>query len=283
MGDILKKLAPAKINLFLRVLRKRPDGYHDIASVMQKISLYDELTFSLSPHGISLSCPNSDLPVTEDNLVFRAARDIFSYTGYKSGIEISLIKNIPTAAGLGGGSSDAATTLLALNEICNLGLKKSVLMKLGVKLGADVPFFIFGNSAFACGIGDKLKIVKNMPKINIVLINPQFSLSTKLVYEKLNLRLTKEQINYSNPRFFAVGDIVREMHNDLETVSLKIHPELNDLKDILLRHGAQGAMMSGSGPTVFGIFNDENSAKKIADTIKKEVPRRCLVFFAHSL
>jgi 4-diphosphocytidyl-2-C-methyl-D-erythritol kinase len=167
--------------------------------------------------------------------------------------------------------------------MCGLELKKSVLMKLGIKIGADIPFFIFGNSAFAGGIGDELKIVKNMPKINIVLINPQFSLSTKLVYEKLNLRLTKEQINYSNPRFFAVGDIVREMLNDLETVSLKMHPELNDLKDILLRHGALGAMMSGSGPTVFGIFNDENSAKKAAEAIKKVVPRRCLVFFAQSL
>ena len=319
MGEILKKLAPAKINLFLRVLRKRADGYHDIASVMQKISLYDELTFSLCAEGISLNCPNSgapsagaggsfpkrdiprlaesihppagagcflqrgNLPAAEDNLVFRAARAIFSHTGYQSGIEITLIKNIPVAAGLGGGSSDAATTLLALNEICGLGLKKSDLLKLGVKIGADVPFFIFGNSAYAGGISDKLKSLKNIPKINVVLINPQFSLSTKMVYEKLNLRLTKERINYSIPRFFAVGDIIREMHNDLETVSLKIHPELNDLKDILLRQGARGAMMSGSGPTVFGIFTDENSAKKAVETINKEVSQRCLVFFAHSL
>ncbi len=282
-NEMLKVLAPAKINLFLRVLRKRADGYHDIASVMQKISLYDELAFSLRSEGISLNCPNSNLPAAEDNLVFRAARAIFSYTGYQSGVEITLIKNIPTAAGLGGGSSDAATTLLALNEICGLGLKKSDLMKLGVKIGADVPFFIFGNCAYAGGIGDKLKTLKNIPKVNVVLINPQFSLSTKMVYEKLNLRLTKERINYSIPRFFAVGDIIREMHNDLETVSLKIHPELNDLKDILLRQGARGAMMSGSGPTVFGIFTDENSAKKAVEAINKEVSQRCLVFFAHSL
>jgi len=282
MVEMLKKLAPAKINLFLRVLRKRTDGYHDIISFMQKITLYDELTFLPRPNGIILKCPNSNLPVSENNLIFRAAKAVFSYTGCKSGIEIILMKNIPIAAGLGGGSSDAATTLLTLNEMCKLSLKKAELMKLGAKLGADVPFFIFGNSAFATGIGDKLKASKNLPKLNIVLINPCFSLSTKMVYEKLNLRLTKKRINYSIPRFFAVGDIIREMHNDLETVSLRMHPELMEIKQLLLRHGARGAMMSGSGPTVFGIFTDENTAKKAAGAINKVFPQ-WLVFFAQSL
>ena len=282
MVEMLKKLAPAKINLFLRVLRKRTDGYHDIVSFMQKITLYDELTFLPRPNGIILKCPNSNLPVSEDNLIFRAAKAVFSYTGCKSGIEIILMKNIPIAAGLGGGSSDAATTLLTLNEMYRFSLKKAELMKLGGELGADVPFFIFGNSAFAAGIGDKLKASKNIPKLNIVLINPCFSLSTKMVYEKLNLRLTKKRINYSIPRFFAVGDIIREMHNDLETVSLRMHPELNEIKQLLLRHGAQGAMMSGSGPTVFGIFTDENTAKKAAGAINKVSPQ-WVVFFAQSL
>jgi 4-diphosphocytidyl-2-C-methyl-D-erythritol kinase len=186
------------------------------------------------------------------------------------------------AAGLGGGSSDAATTLLTLNTMCSLGLKKRELMNLGAKLGADVPFFIFGNCAFASGIGERLKLCKNLPQLNIVLINPQFSLSTKMVYEKLNLRLTNQRINYSIPRFFAVGDILREMHNDLEIVSLKIHPGLADLKKILLQHGALGAMMSGSGPTVFGIFTDEYSAKKAMEGISK-ISSSWLVFFAQSL
>jgi 4-diphosphocytidyl-2-C-methyl-D-erythritol kinase len=282
MVEMLKRLAPAKINLFLRVLRKRTDGYHDIVSLMQKITLYDELTFLPLPNGIILKCPNSNLPVSEDNLIFRAAKAIFSYTGFESGIEIILMKNIPIAAGLGGGSSDAATTLLALNEMFKFRLKKAELMKLGAELGADVPFFIFGNSAFATGIGDKLKDAKNLPKLNIVLINPCFSLPTKMVYEKLNLRLTKKRINYSIPRFFAVGDIIREMHNDLETVSLRMHPELTEIKQLLLRHGAQGAMMSGSGPTVFGIFTDENTAKKAAGAINK-VSSQWLVLFAQSL
>lgn len=283
MVEMLKKLAPAKINLFLRVLGKRPDGYHDIFSLMQKITLYDELTFLPRSEGIVLKCPNSNLPISKDNLVFRAAESVFSYAGYSSGIEITLTKNIPVAAGLGGGSSDAATTLLALNEMCQLGLTKAELMKLGAKLGADVPFFIFGDSAFASGIGDQLTVWENPLKLNIVLINPFFPLSTKLVYESLNLRLTKGQINYSIPRLSALSDITREIHNDLETVSLKMHPELAELKQLLLRHGALSAMMSGSGPTVFGIFTDENKAKKTAEAIKKEVPRQFHVFFVQSL
>jgi 4-diphosphocytidyl-2-C-methyl-D-erythritol kinase len=234
------------------------------------------------PKGIVIKCPNSDLPISEDNLIFRAAGAVFAYTGYLSGIEIILVKNIPVAAGLGGGSSDAATTLLALNEICQLGLKKVELMKIGAKLGADVPFFIFGNSAFASGIGEKLKAWENPLKLNIVLINPSFPLSTKLVYESLNLRLTKKRINYSIPRFSELGDIIREMHNDLETVSLKMHPELTDIKQLLLRHGALSAMMSGSGPTVFGIFADENSAKKAAGDLNK-VSHYGRVFFVQSL
>ena len=276
-------MAPAKINLFLRVLRKRADGYHDIVSLMQKITLYDELIFSPRPKGIVLNCPGNDLPISEDNLVFRAAQSIFAYANYPFGVEIKLTKKIPLAAGLGGGSSDAATTLIALNKMCSLNLKKNELIKLGAKIGADVPFFIFGNNALTSGIGDKLKALQNLPKINLVLIKPQFEISTKMVYENLNLRLTRGKNNYSIPRFFALGDVIRELHNDLEEVSLKLHPELNNLKQILLCHGALGALMSGSGPTVFGIFPDEKSAKKARNAVKKEVFSSCAVFFARSL
>ena len=274
--------APAKINLFLRVLRKRADGYHDIVSLMQKITLYDELIFSPRPKGIVLNCPGSDLPTSEDNLVFRAAQSIFAYANYSSGVEIKLTKKIPLAAGLGGGSSDAATTLIALNKICSLNLKKNELIKLGAKIGADVPFFIFGNNALASGIGDQLKALQDLPKINLLLIKPLFELSTKMVYENLNLRLTRGKNNYSIPRFLKMGDIIRELHNDLESVSLEMHPELADLKKMLLRHGALGALMSGSGPTVFGIFRDGKEAKNILEVIKKEVSGSCTVFFAKS-
>jgi 4-diphosphocytidyl-2-C-methyl-D-erythritol kinase len=276
-------MAPAKINLFLRVLRKRDDGYHDIVSLIQKITLYDELIFSPRPKGIVLNCLGSDLPTSEDNLVYRAAQSIFAYANYPSGVEIKLTKKIPLAAGLGGGSSDAATTLIALNKIFSLNLKKNELMKLGAKIGADVPFFVFGNNALASGIGDKLKVLQNLPKINLVLIKPQFELSTKMVYENLNLRLTRGKNNYSIPRFLKMGDIIRELHNDLESVSLEMYPELADLKKMLLRHGALGALMSGSGPTVFGIFRDGKEAKKILEVIKKEVSDHSAVFFAKSL
>ena len=277
------RVAPAKINLVLRVLRKRPDGYHDLASVMQQISIYDELHFTLRPEGIVLQCPGTDLPTNEDNLIYRAARSIFNYAGYKAGVEINLNKKIPSAAGLGGGSSDAATTLMALNDLCSLNVSQTELMKIGAKLGADVPFFIFGKSAFAAGIGDRLQPLPDLPKLYLVLINPPFPLATKMVYENLNLTLTKKKNNYSIPRFYALGDVVRELYNDLEAVSLTMHPELSDFKQLLVKEGALGALMSGSGPTLFGIYADEKSAKEALEAILKKVSGECLVFFAQSL
>ena len=279
----MQRLAPAKINLSLHVLGKRPDGYHDLASVMQKISIYDELIFSPCDGGIKLCCPGTDLPTDEKNLVYRAARAIFKHAGYTGGVEIVLTKRIPSVAGLGGGSSDAAATLVALNDLCSLNVSQSDLLKLGAKLGADVPFFVFGSRAFATGIGDELQVLPDFPPLNIILINPAFELSTRKVYENLNLALTKKKNNYSIPRFYALGDVIRELHNDLEAVSFRMHPQLNAFKQLLLDEGALGALMSGSGPTLFGIFADEKSAKEAQDAILKKVSGDCLVFFAQSL
>jgi 4-diphosphocytidyl-2-C-methyl-D-erythritol kinase len=276
-------MAPAKINLFLRVLRKRADGYHDIFSLMQKITLCDELIFSPRQKGIVLHCPGTKLPANNKNLVVRAAKAIFDYCEYSGGMEITLVKKIPLTAGLGGGSSDAATTLMALNKICSLKLKNNELMKIGAKIGADVPFFIFGNTALASGIGDKLKHLRNLPQLNLILIKPDFELPTKMVYENLNLRLTRGKNNYSIPRILKLGDIVQGLHNDLESVSLEVHPELADFKKMLLRHGALGALMSGSGPTVFGLFRNAKEANKALDVINKEVSGQCTVFLAKSL
>ena len=276
-------IAPAKINIFLRVLRKRADGYHDIFSLMQKISLHDELIFTPRPQGIVLQCPGTDLPTNENYLIVRAAKAVFDYCDYRSGMEITLHKKIPMTAGLGGGSSDAATTILALNKICFLGLKKSELLKIGAKIGADVPFFIFGNAALASGVGDRLKHLYNLPRLDILLIKPPFDLSTKMIYENLNLRLTRGKNNYSIPRFLDLGDMVCGLHNDLESVSLKMHPELADLKQMLLRNGALGALMSGSGPTVFGIFRNGEEAKKALKIIEKEISDQHQLFLANSL
>ena len=275
--------APAKVNLFLHVLNKRQDGYHDIFSLMQKISLYDELSFSPCASGIILHCSDKTLPIDEKNLVVRAAKAIFEHCGYSGGVEIRLIKKIPLTAGLGGGSSDAATTLKALNRIFSFGLTKDQLMKLGAKLGADVPFFIFGNKALAFGIGDDLRRAPSIPKLNFLLINPPFELSTKMVYENLNLRLTSRKNNYSISQFLALGDIIEELHNDLESVSLKIYPELAVLKKMLLHCGALGALMSGSGPTVFGIFRNEKEAKQALNVIEKKLHGKANVILARSL
>ncbi|MCK9433137.1 MAG: 4-(cytidine 5'-diphospho)-2-C-methyl-D-erythritol kinase [Candidatus Omnitrophica bacterium] len=276
-------IAPAKINIFLRVLNKRADGYHNIFSLMQKVALCDELIFSPRPKGIVLNCSGINLPANNENLVVRAAKAIFDYCKYSGGMEITLHKKIPVTAGLGGGSSDAATTLMALNKICSFKLKKNELIKIGAKIGADVPFFIFGNEALASGIGDKLKHLRNLPKLDIILVKPPLELSTKMVYENLNLRLTRGKNNYSIPRILDLSDIVHVLHNDLESVSLQIYPELADLKKMLLRHGALGALMSGSGPTVFGIFRNGKEAKQALEVIEKELSDQYLLFLAKSL
>jgi len=267
---MIRKVSPAKVNLYLRVLRKRTDGYHDIASLMQRISLYDEMIFRPTNRGIVIRCPESSLPENQDNIVFRAAEAILAQAPHTSGgIDITINKKIPVAAGLGGGSSNAATTLMTLNEIFGLHYTTEDLMKIGINLGADVPFFIFSRTAWAFGIGEQLQAAENIPPFSLLLINPGFELSTKMIYRNLNLRLTNETIHYSIPRFYTVRDLAKGLYNDLETVSIRMHPILADLKKELMACGASGALMSGSGPTVFGLFEKEEQAiaaeKALAD------------------
>lgn len=279
---MITKASPAKVNLYLRVLRKREDGYHDILSLIQRISLCDEMTFSPGPNRIVISCPDSSLPEDENNIVYRAAAAFYSRIAAQPDIEITIRKKIPIAAGLGGGSSNAATTLMTLNEISGFPLTREELLGIGVKLGADVPFFIFGNTAWASGIGDCLIEAPPLPPLWFVLINPGFEVSTKLVYQGLNLRLTNERINYSIPRFCTGEDVIRSLTNDLEKVTLKLHPVLEQIKSLLLARGAGGALMSGSGPTVFGVFTDEESALRAEHHIQKK-KNRWSVVWARSL
>ncbi len=264
----LSRLSPAKINFVLNVLRKREDGYHDIASLMQAVSLYDEMEFAPAAEGITLRCPGSNLPEDEGNIVYRAARALFSRMDYHGGIHITIRKAIPMAAGLGGGSSNAATTLMALNDLMDFGLDTEDLINIAKTLGADVPFFIFGATAWAFGIGERLEKAEGIPRIWLILINPGFELSTKTVYEKLNLRLTNAPNHYSIPRFYTVHDLAAGLHNDLEKVSLQLHPSLRNIKELLIQNGALGALMSGSGPTVFGIFEDALSAQDAEKNIR---------------
>lgn len=278
---MISKKAPAKINLYLRVVKKRVDGYHDIISLMQLISLYDELTFVQTNSGITVKCPGSSLPEDENNLVYRAAAGFYAQTGAKPGIEITLQKHIPVGAGLGGGSSDAATTLVTLNEMHGLPLTKKELLQLGESLGADVPFFIFGKTAWAEGRGEILTEAPALPLFWIVLINPGFPVSTKEVYQGLNLGLTKKIIDYSIPRFSSVKDMATGLTNDLEQVTLARHPVLEQIKAFLLKNDALGAAMTGSGPTMFGVFTDEDSAQRVENISAKQ--NGWLTFCARSL
>lgn len=278
---MITKRSPAKVNLYLRVLGKRGDGYHDIATLMQRISLYDEMDFSLKENGIVVKCPGTILPEKDGNIVYKAAKSLFLNASCLTGVEITIRKKIPIAAGLGGGSSNAATTLTTLNDLMGFSYSKDELMKIGVKLGADVPFFVFGKTAWAFGIGDRLQIAENIPQLWFVLVNPRFNISTKMIYENLNLRLTSKVKKFSIPQFYTVDDVVKKLHNDLEKVTLNSHPIVRELKKLLIACGAIGSLMSGSGPTVFGIFTDKKDALKAEERIKSE--EKWSVFSAHSV
>lgn len=282
---MLHKLSPAKVNLHLTVLRKREDGYHDITTLMQRISLYDEMTFASLPSGITVKCPGSNLPEDEGNIVYRAAEAYFSYIGHKKGIAITIGKNIPIAAGLGGGSSNAATTLVTLNEMTGKNCRPEELMKIGKTLGADVPFFIFPKTAWATGIGDCLQAAENIPPFWFLLVNPGFPVSTRAVYESLNLRLTKSRINYSIPAFkIGMDDNVSEgLKNDLEEVTMARYPLLNQIRQLLLGSGATGALMSGSGPTLFGIFETEEQARIAEKELTAKSSGKWWIYLAHSI
>ncbi len=264
--------SPAKVNLILKVLRRREDGYHDIASLMQKVSLADEMEFSPRREGIALACPGSHLPTGEGNLVVRAARTLFAEAGFAGGVEITLRKRIPTAAGLGGGSSNAATTLTVLNSLFQFGFDRERLIRIGARLGADVPFFLYGSTAWAFGIGEILEPAEPPPGMWLVLVNPGFEVHTKWVYQSLNLPLTKTPLKYSIPTFSGVRGLAAALSNDLETVTVARHPVLEELKGFLLRQGALGSLMSGSGPTVFGLFENEPDAIKAEGALRTSYP-----------
>ena len=261
--------SPAKVNLFLRVLRKRGDGYHDIISLMQKINLCDEMSFDLKGNEVKVACPGGLAPENNNNIAFRAAETILSDVSCHSGVEITIHKRIPVAAGLGGGSSNAATTLVVLNEMTGMKRSTDELMRMGAKLGADVPFFVFGKTALASGIGDRLKPVDDIPKLWFILVNPGFEVSTRDIYEKVRLGLTKGPIKYSIPRFVMMSHVAEWLSNDLERVTLPLYPVLSDIKRLLMVNGALGSLMSGSGPTVFGIFRNEADAERAECSMKE--------------
>jgi 4-diphosphocytidyl-2-C-methyl-D-erythritol kinase len=291
--------APAKVNLGLHVLGKRPDGYHNLVSLMVPVSLCDELRFELNPRKIELHCPNSDLPTTEENLVYQAARLALDECARVGGVTIELRKNIPEGAGLGGGSSDAAATLLAVNQLLGSPMEDGDLYRLAAKLGADVPFFLLGRWAVAQGTGDLLTPVENVPILWTVLLYPNFQVSTRWAYENLTLtsrangskfntlgdtyggRLTASYQKLLDRQGLALKDLFALLVNDFEPLVFGHYPQLHDLKISLLAAGAQAVSMTGSGPTLVGLFRSEQEARAAHYLLRRKGDITTLV--AHTL
>jgi 4-diphosphocytidyl-2-C-methyl-D-erythritol kinase len=253
-------LSPAKINLFLAVERKRPDGFHELFSLICPVNLFDRLHFSMGGEELRVLCNHPDVPENDGNLIYTAAAFFFNTLegkgiGQKTGVTITLEKNIPVAAGLGGGSSNAASVLLALNQFFRFPFRTDTLAEIGLKIGADVPFFIYGRPAIARGVGEKLTFFNGLSPMKVLLVNPPIKVSTRSVYKNLNLRLTKCSKKFNYTLFKKQGFVLKNhLCNDLETVAESWHPEIRRTKEILKDLGAEGVLMSGSGPTVFGIF-----------------------------
>lgn len=262
--------APAKVNYVLDVIRRRPDGYHDLRMVMQRVNLCDEITISLTDTpDITVTCGKNGVPDGPGNIAWKAARILLDMAGTGQGAEITIAKNIPVAAGLGGGSSDAASVLMGMNELLGLGMSDQRLMEIGVKLGADVPFFVFKKTALAEGIGEQLSAMPDMPPTWVLLVNPGVHVSTGWVYR--NLQLTNRDELAKLPYFYGtIEDICSILSNDLESVTIPAFPVIAEIKATMMRSGALGAMMSGSGPTVFGLFPDRSTAEQAREELVKD-------------
>ena len=283
MVKALRLKSPAKVNLKLEILRRREDGYHELRTILQKISLYDTLSVSLRKEKeISISTDHPSLPIGRGNLVYQAAQLILKKSGYKCGLHIDIRKEIPLGAGLGGGSSNAATTLKALNQLLEIGFPTKELLKMGLGIGADVPFFLFDGAAVATGIGERLKKIE-LPDLWYVFINPNFEVSTRWAYQ--NFILTKRHFHFNLQGFVKTPEeISRLLWNDLEGVVSHKYPQIEGMKKMLLSAGALGALMTGSGPTVFGVFSGKREAEKAFKKLEDKVRRRgWIILKTHSL
>lgn len=271
----LEYKARAKVNLGLDVCGCLENGYHEVRMVMQTVDIYDELVFKKRQDpDIILAVDSQDaLGDISKNLIFRAAKLMKEYYSIKEGIEIYLKKNIPVAAGMAGGSTDAAATMLAMNELFALGRTKEELMELAVRLGADVPFCIIGGTALAEGIGEKLTALPAPQDAVILIAKPDIMVSTKDIYENLHLEKIEKHPDIDGMiqalEAKSLKGVTDRMENVLETVTTELYPIIEEIKDFMEEHGAVKALMSGSGPTVFGIFTDEAQAKQAAEALKE--------------
>lgn len=266
--------AYAKVNLGLDVLRRREDGYHELRMIMQTVDLYDTLTLEKTEEsGIFMTCNVEGLPCDERNLVYKSAKLMFDTYGLPGGIRMHLEKRIPMAAGMAGGSTDAAAVFNGINELYELGASKERLCELGVKIGADVPYCIVGGTALSEGIGEVLTQLPNVPDCIVLIAKPDFDVSTKYVYENLHANsLTYHPDIDAQVAAIRAGDlagVIKVMDNVLETVTEKKYTEITTIKKVMEEHGAMRAMMSGSGPTVFGLYEDADKAKEAAEAIRE--------------
>ena len=271
--------SPAKVNLLLKVLGKRPDGYHDIVSIVDIISLYDVLLVEEAPEDtITVEDDKHILPSGPGNTVYRAAMLLKKTYEVKRGARLFIEKKIPIGAGLGGPSSNAACALKALVDLWNLPVSSAELMTLGAKIGADVPLFLYGKSCIMSGVGEKITPIR-MASVWYVIVYPGIILSTRDVYEglKISLTFTQNHITLSG-QLETVFDVARVLENDLERVAFSLHPEIHTAKERLRRAGAIGSLMSGSGSSVFGVFETEEDARVAAE----KVSDLRSVFVAHS-
>lgn len=289
MGDIITLKALAKINLGLDVLGRRENGYHDVRMVMQTIYLYDNVTMERTDQpGIELTCNLFYLPVDETNIAYKAAKLLMDEFDISGGVRIVLDKHIPVAAGLAGGSANAAAVLVGMNRLFSLGLSQEDLMKRGVSLGADVPYCVMRGTVLAEGIGEVLSPLPPLPKCCVLIAKPGISVSTKTVYEKLDSQEIEVHPNIDGIleglKKQDIQKVALSMGNVLEAVTIGEYPVIEQIKDVMKDSGALNAMMSGSGPTVFGIFEDRQRAKEAQQKIRElQIAKQVYIANVHNV
>lgn len=272
---MIREKAYAKINLGLDVLRRRSDGYHEVKMIMQTVDICDDLIFEKREEpGIGFRIEGSDLPADENNLVYRAAALLMEKQQIREGVSITLQKRIPIAAGMAGGSADAAAALRGLNELFEIGYSVEELKEFGVTLGADIPYCIQGGTMLSEGIGEILTQLSAPPTCHLVIAKPDIDVSTAFVYGRLQADSLSFHPDIDGmAAALAAGDlkgITERMGNVLETVTVREYPVIDRLKRVMRELGAENALMSGSGPTVFGIYTEKEKAEKAAAAIRKE-------------
>ena len=264
----------AKINLSLDVVKKREDGYHEIRSIMQQINLRDTLWIDENKNGVIITCDEEQVPDDERNLVYKAWKELSKLAKTKTGIRVHIRKRIPVAAGLAGGSTNCATTLKALNKLWGLGLCKQELMDIGLKIGADVPYCLMGGTALAEGIGEKLTQLKSFNDKMLLIANPGIQISTAYAYKMLKLGKTKNTIE-EILKCLDTDDIhclSKKMYNVMEASIIPEYPQIKEIKNTMLNNGALGALMSGSGASVFGIYEDIDYLKFAEKKLIEKLP-----------